>query len=123
MARDDILSKIKTAEAEARTAVQRVLEEKDKKIAAATTEAVNLVKSAETDAQDYYDKSVAKAEGEVKTKKQTIIQSGEKNVNSLSGSASAKLDKAVEYLMKEFMGCCMLRPVKMSRVVVAGSRT
>jgi V/A-type H+/Na+-transporting ATPase subunit G/H len=104
MARDDILSKIKTAEAEARTAVQRVLEEKDKKIADATTEAVNLVKSAETDAQDYYDKSVAKAEGEVKTKKQTIIQSGEKNVNSLSGSASAKLDKAVEYLMKEFMG-------------------
>jgi V/A-type H+-transporting ATPase subunit G/H len=104
MARDDILSKIKTAEAEARTAVQRVLEEKDKKIAAATTEAVNLVKSAETDAQDYYDKSVAKAEGEVKIKKQTIIQSGEKNVNSLSGSASAKLDKAVEYLMKEFMG-------------------
>lgn len=104
MARDDILSKIKTAEAEARTAVQRVLEEKDKKIAAATTEAVNLVKSAETDAQDYYDKSVAKAESDVKTKKQSIIQSGEKNVNSMSGSASAKLDKAVEYLMKEFMG-------------------
>ena len=104
MARDDILSKIKTAEAEARTAVQRALEEKEKKIAAATTEAVNLVKSAETDAQDYYDKSVAKAESDVKTKKQTIIQSGEKNVNSMSGSASAKLDKAVEYLMKEFMG-------------------
>ena len=104
MARDDILSKIKTAEAEARTAVQRALEEKEKKIAAATTEAVNLVKSAETDAQDYYDKSVAKAESDVKTKKQSIIQSGEKNVNSLSGSASAKLDKAVEYLMQEFMG-------------------
>ena len=104
MARDDILSKIKTAEAEARTAVQRALEEKEKKIAAATTEAVNLVKSAETDAQDYYDKSVAKAESDVKVKKQSIIQSGEKNVNSMSGSASAKLDKAVEYLIKEFMG-------------------
>ena len=104
MARDDILSKIKSAEAEARTAVQRVLEEKEKKIAAATTEAVNLVKSAETDAQDYSDKSVAKSESDVKTKKQSIIQSGEKNVNSLSGSASAKLDKAVEYLMQEFMG-------------------
>jgi V/A-type H+/Na+-transporting ATPase subunit G/H len=104
MARDDILSKIKTAEAEARTAVQRALEEKEKKIAAATTEAVNLVKSAETDAQDYYDKSVAKAESDVKVKKHSIIQSGEKNVNSMSGSASAKLDKAVEYLMKEFMG-------------------
>lgn len=104
MARDDILSKIKSAEAEARTAVQRVLEEKEKKIAAATTEAVNLVKSAEIEAQDYYDKSVAKAESDVKTKKQSIIQSGDKNVNSMSGSASAKLDKAVEYLMKEFMG-------------------
>ncbi len=104
MARDDILSKIKSAEAEARTAVQRVLEEKEKKIAAATTEAMNLVKSAETEAQDYYDKSVAKAESDVTIKKQSIIQNGEKNVNSLSGSASAKLDKAVEYLMKEFMG-------------------
>jgi len=104
MARDDILSKIKSAEAEARTAVQRDLEEKEKKIAAATTEAVNLVKSAEIEAQDYYDKSVAKAESDVKTKKQSIIQSGDKNVNSMSGSASAKLDKAVEYLMKEFMG-------------------
>lgn len=104
MARDDILSKIKMAEAEARTAVQRVLEEKETKIAAAATEAVNLVKSAEIEAQDYYDKSVAKAESDVKTKKQSIIQSGDKNVNSMSGSASAKLDKAVEYLMKEFMG-------------------
>jgi len=104
MARDDILSKIKAAEAEAKAAVQRALEEKEKKIAAATTEAGNLVKSAETDAQDYYDKSIAKAEADVKVKKQSIIQSGEKNVSSLSGSASTKLDKAVEYLMKEFMG-------------------
>ncbi len=104
MARDDILSKIKAAEAEAKAAVQRALEEKEKKIAAATTEAGNIVKSAETDAQDYYDKSIAKAESDVKAKKQTIIQSGTKNVSSLSGSASTKLDKAVEYLMKEFMG-------------------
>ncbi len=104
MARDDILSKIKAAEAETKAAVQRALEEKEKKIAAATTEAGNLVKSAETDAQDYYDKSIAKAEADVKVKKQSIIQSGEKNVSSMSGSASTKLDKAVEYLMKEFMG-------------------
>jgi len=104
MARDDILSKIKAAEAEAKAAVQRALEEKEKKIAAATIEAANLVKSAETDAQDYYDKSVAKAEADVKVKKQSIIQSGAKNVSSMSSSASTKLDKAVEYLMKEFMG-------------------
>jgi V/A-type H+-transporting ATPase subunit G/H len=104
MARDDILSKIKAAEAEAKAAVQRALDDKESKIAAATTESVNLVKSAETDAQDYYDKSVAKAEADVRVKKQAIIQSGEKSVSSLSGSASTKLDKAVEYLMKEFMG-------------------
>ena len=104
MARDDILSKIKSAEAQARVAVQQALEEKEKKIAAATTEAMNLVKSAETDARDYYDKSVAKAESDVKVKKQSIIQSGDKSVASMSGSASAKLDKAVEYLLKEFMG-------------------
>ncbi len=104
MARDDILSKIKAAEAEARSAVQRALEEKEKKIAAATTESANLVKSAEVEANDYHDKSVAKAEADVKVKKQSIVQSGAKNVDSMSGSASTKLDKAVEYLMKEFMG-------------------
>jgi V/A-type H+-transporting ATPase subunit G/H len=104
MARDDILSKIKQAEAEARASVQQAMEEKDKKIAAATTEAANIVKSAEAEAQEYYDKSIAKAEADVKSKKQAIIQNGEKNVSSMSSSASAKLDKAVEYLMKEFMG-------------------
>ena len=65
---------------------------------------MQLVKSAETDAQDYYDKSVAKADSDVKAKKASIVNSGEKNVSSMSGSASAKLDKAVEHLMKEFMG-------------------
>jgi V/A-type H+-transporting ATPase subunit G/H len=104
MARDDILSKIKQAEAEARASVQQAMEEKDKKTAAATTEAANIIKSAEAEAQEYYDKSIAKEEADVKAKKQAIIQSGEKNVSSLNSSASAKLDKAVEYLMKEFMG-------------------
>jgi len=104
MARDDILSKIKAAEAEARASVQRATEEKDKKIADATTEAANIVRTAETSAQDYYDKSITKAEGDVKTKKQSIIQSGQKNVGSLSSSANTKLDKAVDYLLKEFMG-------------------
>lgn len=104
MARDDILSKIKQAEAEARASVQKAQEDKDKKIADATAEATNIIKSAEAESQDYYDKSVAKAEADVGAKKQSIIKSGEKNVGSLSSSASAKLDKAVDYLMKEFMG-------------------
>jgi len=104
MARDDILSKIKQAEADARASVQKAMEEKDKKIADATTEATNIIRSAEAESQEYYDKSIAKAEADVKAKKQSIIQSGEKNVSSLNSSASAKLDNAVEYLMKEFMG-------------------
>ena len=104
MARDDILSKIKQAEAEARASVQKAMEEKDKKVADATAEATNIIRTAEVESQEYYDKSVAKAEADVKAKKQSIIQSGEKNVGSLNNSASAKLDNAVEYLMKEFMG-------------------
>ncbi len=104
MARDDIFSKIKSAEADAKAAVQQAMDAKEKKIADATIEAGNLVKSAEVDAQDYYDKSVAKAESDVKAKKESIIQNGARSVGSLEGSASTKLDKAVEYLMKEFMG-------------------
>jgi V/A-type H+-transporting ATPase subunit G/H len=104
MARDDILSKIKQAEAEAKASVQRAMEEKDRKIAEATTEAANIAVTAETDAQEFYEKSIAKAEAEVKGKKQGIISGGMKNVSSMSSSAGAKLDKAVEYLVKEFMG-------------------
>jgi len=80
------------------------LEEKEQKIAAATIEAANLVKAAEAEAQEYFEKSIAKAESDVKSKKASILNSGEKNVSSMRSSASAKLDKAVEYLMKEFMG-------------------
>lgn len=104
MARDDILSKIKTAEADARASVQKAMEEKEKKIADATIEAANIVRTAEANAQDYYEKSIAQAEADVKSKKDSIIGSGSKNVSSMSSSASAKLDKAVEYLLKEFMG-------------------
>ena len=104
MARDDILSKIKQAEAEAKASVQRAMEEKDRKIAEATTEAGNIVKIAETEAQEFYEKSIAKAENDVKGKKQGIISVGMKNVGSLSSSAGAKLDKSVEHLVKEFMG-------------------
>ncbi len=104
MARDDILSKIKAAEAESRASVQRAMEERDKKIADATAEAANIVRTAEANAQDYYDKSMAKAEADTKAKKQSLVSSGEKNVSALSSSAGSKLDKAVDYLVKEFMG-------------------
>ena len=103
MARDDILSKIKQAEAEAKAGVQKALEEKDKKAAAAATEAANIVRTAETDSQEYYDKSIAKAADDIKAKKQSIIQSGDTNVSSMRSSATSNLDKAVEHLMKEFM--------------------
>jgi len=104
MARDDILSKIKSAEADAKASVQRAMEEKNKKIADATTEAANIVRTAETTAQEYYDKTIAQAEADIKSKKESIVGSGAKNVSTLSSSASGKLDKAVEYLLKEFMG-------------------
>jgi V/A-type H+-transporting ATPase subunit G/H len=103
MARDEILSKIKQAEADAKAAVQQAVAEKDKKIAAATTEAGNIVRAAETEAQEYYDKSLSKAADEVKSKKQSIMQSGMRSVDSMSSSASGKMDKAVEQLLKEFM--------------------
>jgi len=104
MARDDILSKIKAAEADSKAAVQRAMEAKDKKLADATTEAANIVRTAEANAQEYYDKSIAKANSDVSAKKQQIAKSGETNVVAMRNSASAKLDKAVDYLLKEFMG-------------------
>lgn len=104
MARDDILSKIKAAEAESKASVQRAMDEKAKKIADATTEAANIVRTAESNAQEYYDKSLAAASADIKSKKESIVSGGAKKVSSMSSSAGSKLDKAVEYLLKEFMG-------------------
>ncbi len=104
MARHEILSRIKQAEADAKASVQQALQEKDKRIADATTEAANIVRTAEAEAQAFYEKELAKAEGDVKAKKQAIISEGMRKVDALRSSASAKLDKAVEYIMKEFMG-------------------
>jgi V/A-type H+-transporting ATPase subunit G/H len=104
MARDDILSRIKQAEAEAKAGVQKALEDKDRKITAAAVEAENQIKAAEVEAQDFYEKSYSNAQSEIRSKKESILQGGMKNVSSLSSSAGAKLDKAVEHLTKEFMG-------------------
>ncbi|HOT07431.1 MAG: hypothetical protein A4E45_00339 [Methanosaeta sp. PtaB.Bin039] len=103
MARDEILSRIKQAEADAKGSVQQALEAKQKRIADATTESANIATSAEAEANDFYAKELAKAESEVKAKKQSIIQGGMKNVDSLRSGASSKLDKAVEHLIKEFL--------------------
>jgi len=103
MARDDILSKIKQAESDAKASIQMAMDDKDKKMAAATTEAGNIVKIAETEAQDFYDKSLVKATEETTNKKQSIIQNGNANVSSLKNKSMSNLDKAVEHLMKEFM--------------------
>jgi len=104
MARHDILMRIKQAEADAKASVQQALQEKEKRIADATTEAANIVRTAESEAQAFYEKELAKAEGEVKAKKQSVISEGMRKVDALRSSANAKLDKAVEYLLKEFMG-------------------
>jgi len=104
MTRHEILSKIKSAEEDARAAIERAQQEKDQRIADATAEATNIVRAAEAEAQEYYDKRLADAQGEIQTKKQSIIGSGMKSVKSMESSASSKIDASVEYLLKEFMG-------------------
>ncbi|MHC1631579.1 MAG: hypothetical protein ACXQT4_04710 [Methanotrichaceae archaeon] len=103
MTRHEILSKIKNAETEARASIEKVQQEKDQRIVDATAEATNIVRNAETESEEAYENRLAEAKSEVQVKKQSIIDSGMKNVDAMRASASAKVDAAVEYLMKEFM--------------------
>ncbi|UEC43525.1 MAG: V-type ATP synthase subunit H [Methanothrix sp.] len=104
MTRHEILSKIKQAEADAQASIERAQKERDKRIADATAEAMNMVKNAESEAQEYYEKRLADAEKGVQSKKQAIIDEGMKKVTAMKGGASGRVDKAVEHLLKEFMG-------------------
>jgi V/A-type H+-transporting ATPase subunit G/H len=104
MTRHEILSKIKQAEADAQASIERAQQERDKRIADATAEATNIVRNAEAESQEYYEKRLADANNAVQSKKQSIIDEGMKSVNAMRSSASAKVDKAVEHLLKEFMG-------------------
>lgn len=104
MTRDEILSKIKQAEADAQASIERAQKERDKRIADATAEAMNMVKNAESEAQQYYEKRLADADKGVQSKKQAIIDEGMKKVTAMKSGASGKVDKAVEHLLKEFMG-------------------
>ena len=104
MTRHEILSKIKQAEADAQASIERAQQERDKRIANATAEAMNMVKNAEAEAQEYYQKHLADAEKGVQSKKQAIIDDGMKMVSAMKSGASSRVDKAVEHLLKEFMG-------------------
>jgi len=104
MTRHEILSKIKQAEADAQASIERAHQERDKRIADATAEAMNMVKNAEAEAQEYYEKRLADAEKGVQSKKQAIIDEGMKKVSAMKSGASGRVDKAVDHLLKEFMG-------------------
>ncbi len=104
MTRHEILSKIKQAEAGAQASIEQAQQERDKRIADATAEATNIVRTAEAEAQEYYEKRLSDAEKGVQSKKQAIIDEGMKKVNAMKSSASGRVDAAVEHLLKEFMG-------------------
>jgi len=104
MTRHEILSKIKEAEAEARSSIEGAQQERYQRIADATAEATNIVRAAETEAQADYERRFAEAAKSIDSKKQSILSSGTKNVSAMKSGASSKVDAAVEYLQKEFMG-------------------
>jgi V/A-type H+-transporting ATPase subunit G/H len=104
MTRHEILSKIKDAEAKARASIDQAQQGREQRIVDATAEAGNIVTNAETEAQDNYDNRLAEAGKDIQAKKQSITDSGMKNVNTMTSSANAKVDAAVEHLLKEFMG-------------------
>ncbi|AET65613.1 H(+)-transporting ATP synthase, subunit H [Methanothrix harundinacea 6Ac] len=62
------------------------------------------MRTAEAEAQQYFEKRLADAEKGVQSKKQAIIDDGMKKVNVMKSGASGKVNAAVEHLLKEFMG-------------------
>lgn len=102
MAKDKILSDIKEAEGNARRMVEEGIKQKNERIASARSEAREILKQAEIDAQTSAKSALKSAEESLASEKETLIQDGQTEAAQISKAAESKGDEAVQNLLAEF---------------------
>ncbi|MGP8320026.1 MAG: ATP synthase archaeal subunit H [Methanosarcinaceae archaeon] len=102
MAKNEILFEIKKAEENARQIVADAAKNKNERITSAKAEAREIIKLAETNAQESAQRSLKSAEAAIKDDKVKITDDGRIAAKVIVEKAQANVDKAVDYLVSEF---------------------
>lgn len=102
MAKNEILSEIKKAEENAKKMIDEAIEMKNKSISDARAEAREILKQGEVDSHKAAQDSFKAGEEKILVEKEGVLKDGEQNAITMAQSAQANVDKAVDYLLKEF---------------------
>lgn len=100
--REDILSGIKEAEANARSMIESAGIARESRVSQARLEAGRIVSKAEADARKQADAALEKAVSEIKKECDSLLQGGLKDIELYCGKARKNLPKARELLLKGF---------------------
>ncbi len=102
MTRAEILSEIKVAEEEAKASVARANEAKNKKISEAQSQARDIIRSAEENAQKYADSEISKAKKLIKEDREKIIKKGIEDAGVIKAKAKKNVAQATKFILTEF---------------------
>jgi V/A-type H+-transporting ATPase subunit G/H len=102
MAKNEILSEIKKAEENAKKMIDEAIELKNKRISDARAEAREILKQAEVDSHKAAQDSFKSGEEKILVERDGILKDGKQNAIAMAQKAQANVDKAVDYLVKEF---------------------
>ena len=103
MSREEVLKRIRDAEAERKRTESAALEDKAKLVQEARAEARRLLEEAARAGDAAAAKTVAAETGRISEERKGRVQAGERDIEGLRVKSTAKLDAAVELLVKEFM--------------------
>ncbi len=102
MTRAEILSDIKKAEEEAKAAVTKSNELKEKKISEATARSREIIRKAEEEARISADSEISQAKKLIKDEREKIVQKGVSEALEMKNRASKNIDKATQFILAEF---------------------
>jgi len=102
MAKNEILSEIKKAEENAKKMIDEAIEVKNKRMSDARAEAREILKQAKVDSNKAAQDAFKSGEEKIKAERERILKDGEQNALAMAQKAQANVDKAVDYLLKEF---------------------
>jgi V/A-type H+-transporting ATPase subunit G/H len=102
LSRTDILSEIKTVEAEADAKIARAEADKKTAIAEARRDSVKRIQEAESDIRNNNESVIAKEQAAVNAEKEEKLAAGRKEAESLETSSKKKIKKVNDFLVKEF---------------------
>ncbi len=102
MAKNEILSEIKKAEENAKKMIDEAIEIKNKRISDARAEAREILKQGKLDSSKAAQDAFNSGEEKIQVERERILKDGTQDALAMAQKAQANVDKAVDYLLKEF---------------------